>query len=137
VTVVVDASVALKWVVEEAGSQEARELLDKETLVAPELLFCECANVLWALARRKQISQADAVAAFAAIEGAPIRPVSSRAHVKAAQGIAFDLDQPVYDCLYLAVALAERAIVVTADNPFLQAAAAHAIYRGSVRALIP
>ena len=43
---VVDASVAIKWVVPEAGSERAITLLD-HGLVAPDLLFSECANILW------------------------------------------------------------------------------------------
>jgi predicted nucleic acid-binding protein len=136
VTIIVDASVALKWVVKEAGSSEARELMT-ETLAAPELLYVECANALWAMARRKQFSAAEAAAAFAAIEGAPIRSISTRAHANIAQIIAFDLDQPVYDCLYLAAALAEHATFVTADAAFYRAASANAAYRAAVRPLTP
>ena len=51
-TVIVDASVALKWVIEEDGSEAAGALLLEEPLAAPDLLIVECANVLWAKARR-------------------------------------------------------------------------------------
>lgn len=135
-TIIVDASVALKWVVQENGSQEARDLLS-ETLAAPELLYIECANALWAMARKKQFTAAEAAAAFAAIEGTPIRSVSTRVHANMAQIIAFELDHSVYDCLYLAAALAERATFVTADVAFLRAASANATYRDSVRPLTP
>src|ERR1700730_1492657 len=40
-TVIVDASVALKWVIEEEGSQAARTLLLDEPLAAPDLLIVE------------------------------------------------------------------------------------------------
>lgn len=135
--IVVDASVALKWVVAEDGSELARNLVKSETLVAPDLLWAECANALWVMARRKLISQASAAAAFAAIEATPIRIVPTQLHAAAAQSIAFDLDHTVYDCLYLAVALAERATFVTADSAFVKAASANATYRGAVRALTP
>src|ERR1700738_2692376 len=51
-TVVVDASVALKWVIEEDGSQAAGVLLLEQPLAAPDLLIVECANVLSAKAWR-------------------------------------------------------------------------------------
>jgi predicted nucleic acid-binding protein len=44
---VIDASVAVKWVVEEEGTAEALALLRASKLVAPELLVAECANILW------------------------------------------------------------------------------------------
>ncbi len=43
---IVDASVAVKWVVQEPGSDRARWLA-KAKLEAPDLLSTECANVLW------------------------------------------------------------------------------------------
>ena len=42
---VVDASVAVKWLVEEPGSAEARELLaGEDSLLAPDLLVPEVCN---------------------------------------------------------------------------------------------
>ena len=47
---VIDASVAVKWLVGEAHSKEAARILDGEpNLIAPELLFAEVANALWAM----------------------------------------------------------------------------------------
>jgi hypothetical protein len=47
VTYVIDASVAIKWLVPEALSEEALRLLDAgEELLAPEMLMIEAANVL-------------------------------------------------------------------------------------------
>jgi predicted nucleic acid-binding protein len=51
---VVDASVAVKWLVTEALSDEAARLPDMElTLIAPELLFAEATNALWAMQARR------------------------------------------------------------------------------------
>ena len=45
--VVLDASVAVRWVVEEEGSAEAAELLTRDlTWVAPRLLLTEVASAL-------------------------------------------------------------------------------------------
>lgn len=43
---VVDASVAVKWVVTEDGTAEAVSLLSIP-MSAPDLLIAECANILW------------------------------------------------------------------------------------------
>jgi predicted nucleic acid-binding protein len=133
--VIIDASVALKWVIEEDGSAAARRLIEDEELVAPDLIFIECANALWAKVQRKQIARADAMIAFAAIEAAPISSVPGRAHAAVAQAIAFELEQTAYDSLYLAVAMVERTKLATADGVFCRAAQAHPVYRDSVKLL--
>lgn len=46
-SLVVDASVALKWVLDEEGRPAARALLlGNEPLHAPDFLILECANIL-------------------------------------------------------------------------------------------
>jgi predicted nucleic acid-binding protein len=45
--IVADASVALKWFKDEAGSDGARALLLREPLVAPELILPEMLNASW------------------------------------------------------------------------------------------
>ena len=45
-TFVIDASIAVKWVVEEDDTAEALALRRTSKLIAPQLLVAECANIL-------------------------------------------------------------------------------------------
>jgi predicted nucleic acid-binding protein len=65
--VVIDASVAVKWVVPEPGSERAELLLDRG-LVAPDLLFAECANILWEKVRRGELTTEEANVAAQTLE---------------------------------------------------------------------
>lgn len=134
-TIVVDASVAIKWVIEEESSNAARALVVQDALTAPDFLAIECANVLWALARAGKLSRDLARGALDAVLATPIRLRPTVDYASAAHAIAFDLDQTAYDSVYLAVAIAERARLVTADRTFAAAASRHAVYGSSVRLL--
>lgn len=56
--IVVDASVAVKWLVAEEGSDVANRLLtDGGDLYAPRLMASEVANALWRKARLGEIER--------------------------------------------------------------------------------
>ena len=117
---VVDASIVVKWFVEEKWSDEASSLLEAEaTLIAPELLFAEVSNALWAMRCRGDIDSADLADAIDALRASPVAvPFSMRQLAAAATRLAVDLDHPVYDCFYLALAVQEQYPVITADARF-------------------
>ena len=46
-TLVIDASIAAKWFVEEPGRAQALEVLDETDRQAPDLVVAEVANVIW------------------------------------------------------------------------------------------
>lgn len=121
---VLDASVALKLLVDEDGSEAAAALLDGPRLLAPELIHVEVANALWRMARVGRLSGDEAADALSLFGRLPLRRrTGDRALAGEAFRLARLLDHPVYDCLYLALAVDEGAPVVTADTRFVAAAA--------------
>jgi len=115
---VIDASVAVKWVIEEEGTTEALALRDR-ALAAPDLLIAECANILWKKVRRHELSEQEAVFAAGLLARADIELMAMRPYLEAAVRIAVALDHPAYDCIYIALAEAEELRFVTADMSLL------------------
>ena len=118
---VVDASVAVKWLVVEPHSQYARELLaPRIVLHAPDFILTEVANVIWKKARRKEIpSRQPYIGELANLTDAVALQPSTELVIKAA-ALAVQIDHPVYDCVYLACAEALAAPLVTADERLAQ-----------------
>jgi len=129
---VVDASVAVKWILPEAGQAQAMRLQemyqDEELdLVAPYLLISEVGNVLWKRVRRGELTSPSAHRCFEQLlRDCPIL-LDSPAVQASALHLALAHNRTVYDCLYLAWALEERCDLITADEKFFK----------SVRAAFP
>jgi predicted nucleic acid-binding protein len=111
---VVDASVAIKWFVDEPDSTEAVVLL-RHSLSAPDLLAPECANILWKKVTRAELRLDEAEVIALALEGAAITLYPSRPYLASITRIACDLGRAAYDCFYLALAETLRQPLVTAD----------------------
>ena len=114
---VVDASVAVKWLVAEPHSDASARLLDLDvTLLAPDLLFAEAASALAAKHRVGEIDAHELADAVDLLRSAPVAtPLSMRRLAASSARLARDLGHPVYDCFYLALAIHENYPVVTAD----------------------
>src|SRR5437773_11750749 len=112
---VIDASVAIKWVVDEHGTREALSLL-RHRLFAPDLLVAECANVLWKKARRYELGMEEARLAARLLQRADFELAPMRALLEPATMLAIALDHPAYDCTYLALAESLSCDLVTADQ---------------------
>jgi predicted nucleic acid-binding protein len=117
---VVDASVAVKWVIEEEGTEQALIVRRQGSLRAPELIVAECANILWKKVRRAEILRDEALLAAGLLEAADIEIVPTRSLLEAATRMAIELDHPAYDCLYLSLAVQADCRFVTADERFVR-----------------
>ena len=123
---VVDARIVVKWLVKEEWSDEASTLLEVEaTLIAPELLIAEVSNALWAMRGRGDFGGEDLADATEALRVAPVGVPFSMRQLDAATRLAIDLNHPVYDCFYLALAVQEQYPVVTADTRFDEKVCVH------------
>lgn len=123
-TLVVDASVAVKWFVREELTDEAYRLLRSgEDLTAPELVVAEVTNIAWKKLIRNQITPGHAATVATGMRYSDIRLLPSAAFNERALEMARTLNHPVYDCLYLACAEETDAAVITADRRFYRAAA--------------
>jgi predicted nucleic acid-binding protein len=134
-TTIIDASVALKWVCEEEGSDRAAELLDGRPLAAPSFWLVEAANALWRRVQRGELDLAEAEERIAELSCAPVDALDAQKTTPAALKLGCELKHPVYDCLYLEAAIRTGGRVVTADRRFHQAASGHA-YFGAMVALL-
>jgi predicted nucleic acid-binding protein len=119
--VVVDASVAVKWVVGEPGSDRAARLLDGRTLHVPDLLFVEAANALWSMRRRGVLPAQAPAPALGWLVAAPLMVAPTLPLIATALTMATVLAHPVCDCVYLALAAEVAAPLVTADARLLAA----------------
>lgn len=133
-SLVIDASVALKWVIDERGTNAALALRD-EQLTAPALWLAEAANALWRHVRLKEMTTDEALARLAELIAAPVVSVAIEPHVPRALELAAELNHPVYDCLYFALALHDRVELVTDDRRLAAAAARRSELAGRVRLL--
>lgn len=114
--IVVDASVAVQVVLDEPGSAIAMAALRARTWSAPDLIFPECANIIWKRHRLGEIDAHQADEAVQLIEALNMYTEPSRRLIRRASGISRSLDHSAYDCFYLAHAEDLQAPLLTADT---------------------
>jgi|SRR3972149_5142522 len=119
-TVVVDASVAAKWFFPEEHSEAALRLISRRyQLIAPDLLAAEFGNLTWNRIRRRELTDEDGALLILDFLRLPVTLISSSPLLPSALDLALDTGSTVYDCLYLALALNRDAVLITADERFV------------------
>ena len=120
---VIDASVAVKWFVEQDASPEARALGGPSAVsIAPDLVLAEIASALWKYVRAAILTEDTAKAMLAHAPSAFSRLVPLEELLASAFELSLAMPHPIYDCFYLALARRENIPLVTADRPLAAAA---------------
>jgi predicted nucleic acid-binding protein len=137
-TFVIDAGIAVKWVVDEDGTPEALTLRQRAKLIAPELLVAECANILWKKVQRDELLKQEALLAARLLQGAEIELLPMRSLFETATRMSIEINHPAYDCVYLALANNSKCQFVAADERFLRKLrqGRHRTFRGRAISLI-
>jgi predicted nucleic acid-binding protein len=122
---VLDANVALKWVLRERDSDKSRQLMADyqqqiHDLLAPDIFPIEVAHALSRSERRGIITPAQGPIFLAGILASqpqlhPYVPLLWRAYAVSSQARI-----GVYDCLYIALAEREGCDLVTADDRLIR-----------------
>jgi predicted nucleic acid-binding protein len=131
-TVVVDASVAVKWCLPSRREElvaEAEELLassrrDEVRFLVPDLFWVELANALWKAVRRAEMSSDNAASAMSFMRDLGIATLPSLDLVPQALDLAITHSRTVYDSLYVALAIQSDSELITADERLANALAA-------------
>jgi predicted nucleic acid-binding protein len=115
-----DACVGAKWYVPEPYSIEAARLLDPRfELHIPSYFFTEAASVLQRkVAVERTLSEAEGLEAFELLRTVPMTIHVTDALLEDAFRHGVRYRRPVYDSLYLVLAVALGGQVVTADRRF-------------------
>jgi predicted nucleic acid-binding protein len=119
-TLVVDASVAARWLFDMDGAAQADALLQSgEPLIAPDLVFSEIANAAWKMTALAALPRETAAEAVLKSGDFFQEIVACRELKDTALAIAIELRHPAYDCFYLALAQLRDCQMITADERLL------------------
>ncbi len=123
--IVLDASVVVKCLLVEPGSDRAKALMLRWAegsldLLAPDVLAVEIASVLWKRAVRGQVSEDTSLLLYREFQELQIPVWSCERLADPALQLALQYQRPVYKCLYVALAATTESRLVTADEALWQ-----------------
>lgn len=119
---VIDASVAVKWFVEEEGHEDALAILRRgDECFAPDLIVTEVAGALDKKIKANMLAPQHAVETIKSLQE-HLSLLPSTRYALPALELASELHHPVADCIYAACAIDIKAHVVTADTDFVRKA---------------
>ena len=119
---VVDSSVVAKWILPEADSAKAQQLIGQaaargERLIVLDLVFPEVANAIWKRHRQQLIDLSEARNLLTALVRSPVAVEPAVSLLASAFEIATKYDRAVYDALFVALTRQRNVPGITADEP--------------------
>ena len=122
-TLVVDASTAVKWVLPEPLSERAVAIRTMDDdLIAPSLVCAEIGSAIWRAVLRGDVLAAEARDSLGIAMGHYRRIIPLEELSDSAIALAIRLRHPIYDCFYVALAQRERCALISADARLIAAA---------------
>ncbi len=123
---VVDASVALAWILEDEDDPRANRILDRlaeDVALVPRLWHLETRNALITVERRGRLSEREIKERLGTLNSIPIQ-TDDEPDFQAAFDLARKHGLPFYDALYLELAKRRDAELATLDRALGRAATA-------------
>lgn len=120
--IVVDTSDVVQWVAPEDVERRAEALLGRSDLAAPEILLVETANVLRKKVRDGDVTRAQAFEGLELVEANVKTLLPTSGLLRRALEFAFEMNHPVYDCVFLACAEFTGSALVTRDAALVRRA---------------
>ena len=118
--IIVDASVAVKWIVDEPSHEIALLALELDAvLIAPDLLLAEFASVMRRKHRSGEVASEQIGPGLQLVRNAISDFIPSERLVEDALLLSEQMNHSPYDCMYLACALS-RGKLLTADGKFIE-----------------
>lgn len=124
--VVVDSSVAIKWLLPQSDSPQALKILEQHQnsqlkLLAPDLIYAEVGNIIWKISRFGSLSHAEGLQALELFQEINLAITPSEILLEAAYQFAVAHQRTVYDSLYVVLSQAHQCPLVTADEKLVNA----------------
>jgi predicted nucleic acid-binding protein len=123
--VVIDASLAIKWVIEEEGTKTALALRDKwkeedAYLCAPDFMLVELHSIIWKKLLRGLVQPTDPIIGQTPTFGLDLNWTSTQFLLTSAFLLAIQHRVSIYDALYAALAQSLQAPLYTADQSLVE-----------------
>lgn len=113
--IVVDASVAVRWIADEPDAEAAVALLVRDDLHAPDILAVEVGSALARKSRAKEVAADQAASGLHLVFNRLTLHRPSEDVVLRAHDLSVAHAHPIYDCMYIAVAERLGAELATFD----------------------